>query len=55
MSKKQVKELEDFRNALIKVADEIGISCEEMLILWIAYHTSAIHQHLEQLVYKNNK
>jgi hypothetical protein len=46
---------EELHGLIIKVADEVGIDTQEAYGALLLYQLIAIHQHLEQLVYKNEK
>lgn len=57
--KKSVKDrltsnMKRLRNDMNDMAAESGISDDECYKMLILYHTIAIHQHLEQLVYERD-
>lgn len=55
MSKNEFDDIKRLYNAIKDLALELEFTKTEATLLFIAYHTYAIHQHIEQLVYKDEQ
>jgi len=55
MKQKSIEEFKRFRDFIDELSMELGLTTEETIELYTAYNSMCIHQHLEQLVYKNEK